>query len=85
MANSSVYFPPDVLEELDKVAKRKKVSRNRIILEACKRFLEATSSSWPPDFFAPLPEVEQKELEAAVIELNEAITTSRINRKGPPF
>lgn len=35
--NTSVHFPDDLLEALDRMAARRGVSRNRVIVESCRR------------------------------------------------
>jgi predicted DNA-binding protein len=87
MANSSVHFPVEIIDRLDRAAKRKGTSRNRIIVAACEKYLDESESEnrWPNDFFVPLPDDERKELKAAQQEIAEAIADARTNRKGPPF
>jgi len=87
MANSSVHFPETTLKRLDREAKRTRSSRNRLIVKACERYLDEAEveGGWPPGFFDPLPEIEQRELAAAQNEMDEAIRVSRTSRKRPPF
>jgi hypothetical protein len=87
MANSSVHFPSEIIERLDRAARRKRVSRNRIIVVACEKYLDESEAEdgWPPDFFEPLPDEEREELMAAQREMEEAIEVGRTNRRGPPF
>ena len=87
MANSSVYFPPEVVEQLDKVALRVGKSRNRVIVKACERYLQELEAEfgWPGDFFAPLPNHELQELNAAHQEMAQAIEKVRSDRQVPGF
>ena len=40
MPNTSVYFPQSVLAGLDRVAGERGMSRNRLIVESCRRVVE---------------------------------------------
>lgn len=51
MANTSVHLPDDLLQRLDAAAARMGVSRNRLVVESCQRFLDA-EREWPAGFFA---------------------------------
>ena len=39
--NTSVHFPDDLLEALDRMAARRGVTRNRVIVESCRRAVAA--------------------------------------------
>lgn len=49
MAETSVHLPPDVVAELDRLAEERGVSRNRLIVEACRRAVEERVA-WPDGF-----------------------------------
>lgn len=51
MPNTSVYFPQSVLLGLDRVAKQRGVSRNRLIVESCRRVVEERTC-WPAELFS---------------------------------
>lgn len=51
MPNTSVYFPQSVLAGLDRIAKERGVSRNRLIVEWCRRVVEERTC-WPADLFS---------------------------------
>lgn len=52
MGSTSVHIPDDLLERLDGAAKRRRVSRNRLIVEACRTLVGEGRAKWPADFFA---------------------------------
>jgi hypothetical protein len=85
MATTSVHIPEALLEALDQVARERGVSRNRLILEACRREL-SQRREWPPAFFDNdhLTPEELAELRGAT-DFAEAILASRRNRRGSPL
>ena len=46
---TTVYIPKDVLQAVDKRAKRLNISRNRFVIEALERVLR-DQSEWSPEF-----------------------------------
>ncbi len=50
MATTSVHVPADLLEALDEAARERGVSRNRLIVEACRREVRRRRE-WPEGFF----------------------------------
>lgn len=52
MPSTSAHFPETLLEALDHLALEKGVSRNRLIVEACRELVEKRRG-WPDDFFDP--------------------------------
>lgn len=52
MPSTSVHLPTDLLDRLDRVARRRRVSRNRLITEACRAVVGAGRTEWPESFFA---------------------------------
>ena len=51
MPNTSVYFPQSGLSGLDWVAEERGMSRNRLIVESCRRGVEE-QTRWPADLFS---------------------------------
>jgi len=47
MPSTSVHFPVELLRRIDRTAKRRRVSRNRLITEACRSVVDAGQSEWP--------------------------------------
>ena len=86
MPNTSVHFPGSVLEELDELAESIGSSRNRLIVEACRRTLDQRKQ-WPPDFFDPnrLSPEDLKLLREGAESFREGIVAARRSRKEPPF
>ena len=83
--NTSVHFPAVVLAGLDRVAADQGISRNRLIVEACRRTLEEALP--PEDFFtdAHLSAADLRLLRQSRGELDRAIESSRRSRTRPPF
>ena len=52
MPSTSVHIPIELLARLDRTAKRRRVSRNRLIVDACRSFVGAGHAEWPEGFFA---------------------------------
>ncbi|MCC7541266.1 MAG: ribbon-helix-helix protein, CopG family [Deltaproteobacteria bacterium] len=51
MGSTSVHIPDDLLGRLEQAAKRRRVSRNRLIVEACRVVIGDGASEWPEGFF----------------------------------
>ena len=51
MPNTSVCLPQSVLAGLDRIAKERGISRNRLIVESCRRVVEERTC-WPADLFS---------------------------------
>ena len=86
MANTSVHFPEGMLDELDRVAAERGVSRNRIIVESCRETLLARRQ-WPEGFFSNdhLTPADRAELERSAEDFTKVIRDGRRSRSGPPF
>ncbi len=86
MASTSVHLPRDLIASLDALAARRKVSRNRLIAEACEKFVRADRGEWPQGFFTrnDLSTVDLRTLRAAGRQL-EGVIRKRRNRRGAPF
>ena len=86
MASTSVHLPRDLIASLDAMAARRKVSRNRLITEACEKLVQEDSGKWPMDFFRDedLSPSELRTLRAAGRRL-ESVLRRRRNRRGSPF
>jgi metal-responsive CopG/Arc/MetJ family transcriptional regulator len=76
---TTVYIPDDVLEAVDKRAKRLNMSRNRFVVEALKRVLQE-QAEWSPDFTRALATLKPIE---GVNEMLREIRKHR-TRKAPP-
>ena len=51
MPSTTIHISKDLLSKLDQVVQEEGISRNRFIIEACKRFLQDRQGKWPSDFF----------------------------------
>lgn len=78
---TSVHIPKALLLAVDRRAKARKISRNRLIVQALER--EVTKGGdWPEGFFEKLQSADP-ELVEAIGEMSAAIESSR-RSKGPP-
>ena len=86
MANTSIHLPESLLEELDRLAAERGMSRNRLIVESCQRVVEERSC-WPGDLFSNdrLTEQDLKELWQGERAFQEAIGVGRKSRASTPF
>jgi len=86
MATTSVHFPKGLVEQLDQVAAARGLSRNRLIVEACRQMLGA-GREWPEGFFLNdhLSADDMEELRAGGDELLQGILAARQNRSEAPF
>ena len=86
MANTSVHFPEGMLDELDRLAEERGVSRNRVIVDSCRQVLRSRRQ-WPDEFFSNADRTadELRELEAGAEEFARALAAARRSRRAPPF
>jgi hypothetical protein len=76
-----VHIPRQILEAVDRRARRLGVSRNRFIVRTLEKELEA-ETQWSPGFFEELAEVEPEGVEA-VDEMLDAIVARRTRKPAP--
>jgi hypothetical protein len=86
MATTSVHFPKGLMEQLDQVAQAQGLSRNRLIVEACRQMLDE-GRAWPEGFFSNdhLSADDLEELRAGGDELLRGILAGRRSRSEAPF
>ena len=86
MPNTSVHFPEPLLESLDRIAKEQGKSRNRLIVDSCRRTVEERAS-WPEGFFSNdhLSAEELRVLREDCADFEQAIQAARLSRSDPPF
>lgn len=86
MPSTSAHFPSALLEELDQAAAEQGVSRNRLIVEACRETLRKRRD-WPAGFFdnARFSAKDLRELRANVKDFDQQLASSRRNRNTPPL
>jgi hypothetical protein len=81
MPSTTVHIPDKLLVEMNAVIKEKGISRNRFIMEACKRALEYEAGHWPDDFFdTDVGAKNLKLLREGVDEMEDVIVKMRKNR-----
>lgn len=85
MPNTSVHFPAAVLAGLDRLAADRGISRNRLIVESCRRTVEEARP--PDDFFTDdhLSAADLRLLRSGLREFDEAIVSARRSGFRPPF
>lgn len=86
MPNTSVHFPGTMLKQLDDLATEAGVSRNRLIVEACRKTLDRRRE-WPEGFFDSdrFSAEDLETLRSGWADFDESIALSRRSRKAPPF
>jgi predicted transcriptional regulator len=86
VANTSVHFPEGMLDELDRLAEERGVSRNRVIVDSCRQALQSRRQ-WPDGFFSNADRTadELRELEEGVEEFARTLAAARRSRRAPPF
>lgn len=76
---TSVHLPKSLLAALDQRAKYLRISRNRLIVQALERELQA-ADEWSPGFFERLEQTDAA-TKAAVDEMLEVITKNRRSKE----
>jgi len=81
MPSTTVHFPPDVLRRIDATARRRGISRNRFVVQACETAVAHDAGQWPEDFFAlDIAAADRALLEEAAGEMEKVILQGRRNR-----
>lgn len=91
--NTSVHFPDDLLEALDRMAARRGVSRNRVIVESCRRAVdrwnkpEEKKKISREEFFSDrhLSRADLRLLRRGHGDFDRALVSARRSRRNPPF
>lgn len=86
MGSTSVHIPRELLDELDRSAAERGMSRNRLIVEACRQAVRARHR-WPEGFFsnARFSAEELSELQGGAEAFAAATARSRRNRRPRPL
>lgn len=86
MANTSVHLPQALLASLDRIAAERGTSRNRLIVESCRRAVEELSR-WPPELFSNnhLSDADLRDLQQGEQDFRRAVDSARRSRTRPPF
>lgn len=87
MPSTSVHIPDELLNQLDRTAKRRRVSRNRLIVDACRSLVGESHADWPDGFFAHehLSVRDLKLLRASYDDWSARIRSARRSKTAPPF
>jgi hypothetical protein len=75
-----------MLDDLDRLAKERGVSRNRVIVDSCRQALR-TRRQWPEGFFsnAHRTAAELGELAKGAEEFAQTLAAARRSRRAAPF
>lgn len=86
MPSTSVHLPNALLEDLDHLASERGVSRNRLIVEACRETLRKRRE-WPTGFFEDtrFAAADLQDLRSSAKGFERDLAASRRNRNGSPF
>jgi hypothetical protein len=87
VSSTSVHIPAGLLRQLDRAAKQRRISRNRLIVEACRSHLGEGQSDWPDDFFAAdrLAHRDRALLRSTFDDWMDELRQSRRSKQMPPF
>lgn len=87
MSSTRVHLAPDLLKLLDRAARQRQISRNRLITEACRSIVSAGGAAWPPDLFAQnrLSQDELALLRSSFDDWQPTITAQRHSKRKAPF
>lgn len=80
MGTTTVHIPEELLQRIDAIARRRGVSRNRVVLASLEAEVVRDAGEWPEDFFGVLPAEEELLLAEATREMEAEIVTHRKNR-----
>ena len=84
MPSTTVHFPPEILKSIDAVARRRGVSRNRFVIQACKQAVLEDAGEWPDGFFSlELGADDAALLSKATEELEQTVLANRRSRGAP--
>ena len=84
---TTIHLPAPLIQRLDRIAERKGISRNRLLVEACQALVAADGGEWPASQFdrSRHSATDLMELRAGVEEIDTAIASQRRSRKTSPF
>jgi hypothetical protein len=81
---TTVHFPAESLRRIDAAARRRGISRNRFVIEACEKEASSDAGSWSKGFFEhAVSPADRVRLGEAVNEMEAAIMQSRSSRGAP--
>lgn len=87
MATTSLHLPADLLAKLDQLASDRGISRNRLIVESCRRMLDSHRSQWPPGYLegAHLDDEDRRVMAECAADFLDVIRQHRSSRSEAPF
>ena len=86
MPSTTIHIPDATLKRIDAIARRRRISRNRLVLEALEEVLAGDAGQWSDSFFTPPADPADRELlKQATRELETAVAGARRNRGAPLF
>lgn len=80
MGSTTVHIPDDLLKRVDEVARRRGVSRNRVVVTSLEAEIARDRGEWPEEFFAALTEDDYEDLADATREIEEVVLSRRQSR-----
>ena len=81
---TTIHFPEETLRRVDAVARQRKISRNRFVIQACEKAVASDAGEWPEGFFEQqISTADQALLNQAVKEMETAIARSRTSGGAP--
>jgi len=82
LPTTTIHISDDLLARIDEIVKKKGISRNRYIVQACEKSLKEDGRDWPKDFFdSPLNDQDLQLLRQAAAEMEKEILSHRMNRE----
>ncbi len=81
MSSTTVHIPDETLERIDAIARRRGLSRNRIVVEALQDVIDRDVGQWPDGFWDPPADQSVLiELSEGTRELERTVVAARRNR-----
>lgn len=81
MGSTTVHIPDGILQKVDAIARRRGISRNRVVLVSLEAEIARDCGEWPDAFFTALSAEDREVLAEATREL-EALTSTRRKNRG---
>ena len=82
MPTTTIHISDDLLARIDEIVKKKGISRNRYIVQACEKSLKEDGRDWPKDFFdSPLNDQDLQLLRQDAAEMEKELLLHRRTRR----
>lgn len=82
MPSTTFHIPEQILDDIDRAARKQNQSRNRFVLDACREALARRAGDWPADFFDPLADPDDERLLAEAGRDFEAMVLAQRRNRG---